>query len=274
MVEPGADVTFDVVVTNDSVEPVTLYELTDSVYDDVADPANPKLVSTNCAVPATLTKPGSYSCAFTAFVAGNGATTHTNVVTARVRDNEGSTASNAGAANVGVTDAPPQVAVTKTPSATKVAAGTPVTYTYKVTNPGVEPLVVVTVADDKCSPVTFTSGDSDADGALDPGEEWVYSCTATLAATTVNTVSVVAEDDEGTGVLETATARVEVTEPEVPDDTAVLGVTIERSIPSVLGIDLPRTGAALLAWAATGTGFVTAGAGFLLVGRRRRRGPR
>jgi hypothetical protein len=264
--EPGADVAFDVVVTNDSVEPVTLYELTDSVYGDVADAANPKLVSTTCAVPATLTKPGSYSCAFTAFVAGNGATTHANTVTARVRDNEDGTASNTGSANVSVTDAPPQVAVTKTASQATVTRGTPVTYTYKVTNPGVEPLVVVTVTDDKCSPVTHTGGDTDADGMLDPGEEWAYTCTTTLTGTTVNTVSVVAEDDEGTGVLATATARV-----EVADEPVVLGVTIERSVPSVLGVDLPRTGAALAGLAATGTGFVTAGAALLVAGRRRRR---
>lgn len=371
--EPGANVTFDVVVTNGSVEPVTLYELTDSVYGNVADAANPTLASTTCAVPATLTKPGSYSCAFTAFVAGNGATTHTNTVTARVRDNENGTASNTGAANVTVADAPPRVAVTKTADKAKVTVGTPVVYTYEVTNPGVEPLVVVTVSDDKCSPVRFVSGDTDADGDLDPGEKWVYTCTATLTGTTVNTVSVVAEDDEGTGVLETATARVEVTNPKIAidksadpesatpgqtvtytylvtnpgdgpltdvkvtddkcspvsfvggdadtdgvldqgetwtyrcaqvigssgdsltnigtvtakdstgstvsaDDTEtiaiVLGVTLERSVPTVLGVDLPRTGAGLVAWAATGTGFLTAGAGFLFVGRRRRRDPR
>lgn len=371
--EPGADVAFDLVVTNNSVEPVTLYELTDSVYGNVADGSNSKLVSTTCAVPATLAKPGSYSCAFTAFVAGNGATTHTNTVTARVRDNENGTASNTGSANVSVTDAPPRVAVTKTPSKTTVAVGTPVTYTYKVTNPGVEPLVVVTVTDDKCSPVTRTGGDTDSDGHLDPGEEWIYTCTTTLTGTTVNTVSVVAEDDEGTGVLETATARVEVTNPRIAidksadpqsaspgqtvtytyvvtnpgdgpltdvrvtddkcspvsfvggdadgdtvldqgetwtyrcaqvvgssgdsltnigtvtakdatgatvsaDDTEtiaiVLGVTFERSAPTVLGVDLPRTGAALAGWAATGTGFVAAGAGLLLAGRRRRRSAR
>ncbi|HVF74310.1 MAG TPA: hypothetical protein VM938_04625 [Acidimicrobiales bacterium] len=98
---PGGDVVFDVVVTNQSVEPVTLYELTDSVYGDVT-----ALPTTTCALPATLTKPGTYSCSFTAFVAGTGGTSHVNVVTARVRDNEGGTASNTGSASVAVTEAP------------------------------------------------------------------------------------------------------------------------------------------------------------------------
>lgn len=216
--ETGAEVTFDVVATNQSVEPVTLYELSDSVFGNVADAANAELASTTCALPATLTKPGSYSCSFTALVAGGGGTSHANVVTARVRDNEANTASATAPAAVAITDVPPQVRITKTPSATLVRSGTAVTYTYRVTNPGTEALVVVTVTDDKCSPVVRTGGDTDGDGTLDPGEEWVYTCTATLTGTTVNTASVVAEDDEGTGILETATATVEVIDPRIDID--------------------------------------------------------
>lgn len=98
--EPGGDVVFDLLVTNNSVEPVTLYELTDSVYGDVA-----KLPSTTCAVPAILTRPGTYACSFTAFVGGDAGTTHVNVATARVRDDEGGTASSTASASVAVTAA-------------------------------------------------------------------------------------------------------------------------------------------------------------------------
>jgi uncharacterized repeat protein (TIGR01451 family)/LPXTG-motif cell wall-anchored protein len=211
--EPGGDVVFDLVVTNQSVEPVTLYELTDSVFGDVT-----ALPSTTCAVPATLTKPGTYSCWFTAFVAGGGDTTHVNVVTARVRDNEGGTASNTGSASVPVTDVAPVVALAKVADATSVAPGTAVTYTYTATNPGPEPLVEVTVTDDKCSPVVFVGGDTSTDGALDNGESWTYTCTATLTGRTVNTATVVAVDDEGTEARNTATATVEVTDPRLAID--------------------------------------------------------
>jgi len=116
--EPGGDVVFDVVVTNQSVEPVTLYELNDSVYGDVT-----ALPVTTCAVPATITKPGSYSCSFTAFVGGDGGTTHVNVMTARVRDNEGGTASATGSASVDITEEEPAVVRGVTIERPRVVAG-------------------------------------------------------------------------------------------------------------------------------------------------------
>jgi hypothetical protein len=45
----------------------------------------------------------------------------------------------------------------------------------------------VTVTDDKCSPVTLISGDTNNNGKLDPSETWNYSCTTTLSTTTTNT---------------------------------------------------------------------------------------
>jgi hypothetical protein len=50
-------------------------------------------------------------------------------------------------------------------------------YQYQVTNPGQVPLSNITVVDDKCASVQYESGDdSPADGKLDPGETWLYSC--------------------------------------------------------------------------------------------------
>ena len=50
-------------------------------------------------------------------------------------------------------------------------------YQYQVTNPGQVPLSNITVVDDKCANVQYVSGDNNpADGKLDPGETWLYTC--------------------------------------------------------------------------------------------------
>jgi hypothetical protein len=50
-------------------------------------------------------------------------------------------------------------------------------YEYQLTNPGQVPLSDITVVDDKCANVQYEGGDNNpADGKLDPGETWLYSC--------------------------------------------------------------------------------------------------
>ena len=66
------------------------------------------------------------------------------------------------------------------------AGGGDVTYTYEVTNVGNVALSNVDVSDDKCSPVTYESGDSDHDSKLDLSETWTFTCTADLTKTTTN----------------------------------------------------------------------------------------
>lgn len=52
-----------------------------------------------------------------------------------------------------------------------------ITYTYRESNTGDDPLSNVSVSDDKCSPVTYASGDANNNSKLDPGETWVFTCT-------------------------------------------------------------------------------------------------
>jgi hypothetical protein len=54
----------------------------------------------------------------------------------------------------------------------------------------------VTVTDDHCSPVTYVSGDLNGNGKLDPGEQWKYTCTATLGVTTTNTAIATGYSDD------------------------------------------------------------------------------
>ncbi|MEW6028569.1 MAG: right-handed parallel beta-helix repeat-containing protein [Chloroflexota bacterium] len=53
--------------------------------------------------------------------------------------------------------------------------GDTITYTYAVTNSG-PALVTPRVTDNKCSPLTYTGGDTDLDGLVDPGETWIFEC--------------------------------------------------------------------------------------------------
>jgi hypothetical protein len=56
-------------------------------------------------------------------------------------------------------------------------AGDAVTFTYLVNNSGSVPISNVTVIDDRCGPVVYSTGDTGDDGILEKPETWVYSCT-------------------------------------------------------------------------------------------------
>jgi LPXTG-site transpeptidase (sortase) family protein len=97
---------------------------------------------------------------------------------------------------VGSSDPAPLVSVV---NITKVAyplslpvGGGPITFTYKVNNPGAVPLDNVTVVDDKCSAMSGKLGDTNGNNLLDTNEVWVYTCTTNLTQTTTNTVTVTA----------------------------------------------------------------------------------
>ncbi len=72
---------------------------------------------------------------------------------------------------------------TPIPDGGTVPAGTRVTYVYTVTNTGNDTLDLVrasAVTDDKCSPVTYKSGDTGNDQKLGLSETWLYECTKPL----------------------------------------------------------------------------------------------
>ena len=82
---------------------------------------------------------------------------------------------------------------------TVVIPGGLVQYTYLVTNPGDVPLANVNVVDNKCAPVVYGSGDANNNGLLDVGETWTYTCTASLAADTTNTVTATGQPSDNQG---------------------------------------------------------------------------
>ncbi len=70
--------------------------------------------------------------------------------------------------------------------------GEQITYEYEVINKGNVPLTVISVTDDKCSPVLYKSGD-DGDNLLEVGEVWEYDCTTTVSWTFPTSFTNIAE---------------------------------------------------------------------------------
>ena len=107
----------------------------------------------------------------------------------------------------------PAIHVAKSVNKPVITAGTTVTYSYLVTNPGDIALSGVALTDDKCAAVTATGGDTDHDNLLDVGETWTYTCSAALVADTVNVATAKGAPPVGPDVTATDTARVDVVNP-------------------------------------------------------------
>ncbi len=112
----------------------------------------------------------------------------------------------------------PAINVTKIPSPLSLPSGPgPVTYSYVVTNIGQVPMNTVWVKDDKCSPATYVSGDTNTNGLLDLNESWHYTCTKTVSQTETNTATAHGYGvGLGMDVYDTASATVVVGLPITP----------------------------------------------------------
>jgi hypothetical protein len=115
------------------------------------------------------------------------------------------------------------IKLTKTPSATIVLPGTPVSYLYNVTNIGETPLTGG-IYDDQFGAVgSFVN--------LQPGGWVAYNVTHTITENTTNTATAWGVNDFGTNVTDSATAFVQVTRipqviPEVPLGTVIAGAAM------------------------------------------------
>lgn len=143
--------------------------------------------------------------------------THTNIVTTTGWANGISAVDIATATVVvGAPIVPPLIHVTKIPNPLALfSAGGMVTYTNKVTNPGTVALNNVYLTDDKCSPLSYVSGDMNGDSKLDTNETWTYNCSTNLTTTTTNTVMARGEAN-GLVARDFAIATVVVAAPALP----------------------------------------------------------
>ena len=132
----------------------------------------------------------------------------------------------------------PQIGIDKTANPMSLdAPGGEVTYTYSVSNSNPDAsLGSVDVSDDSCAPVTYVSGDENADGRLQASEVWTFSCTATVTATTTgvatasgeyNGVSFSAQDETTVEVADpTPTPSASPTPTPTPTETPTATPTV------------------------------------------------
>lgn len=137
--EPGGQVTFTFTVNNIStVDSVTIDTLTDTIYGDLTSAEG-----STCSVPQTIQVAGSYTCSFTAYVAGDANTSVTNVATASGLDDDGISVSDDDDATVSFNNVPPAATLNKS------ATGMAVTYEVKVKNDSLaEALTLDALVDD------------------------------------------------------------------------------------------------------------------------------
>ena len=216
--EPGGNVEFTVVVTNNSFEAVTLTSLTDNVYGDLNGQGT-------CATGGTIAASASYSCKFTGAVNG-GPGSYTDTVTAVATDNDGTTDTKSDDATVTLTNVLPTIAVDKTANPTSLPEpGGNVEFTVVVTNISFEPVTLTSLTDD-------VYGSLDGQGTCAKGGTIAaggsYTCKFTGAVSGepsayTDTVTAVATDNDGTTDTQTDTATVTITDvkPTVTLDKSV-----------------------------------------------------
>ncbi len=199
----GETVTFSLDVVNIGNDPVFNVVLTDNKCTPLTGPTG----DLNNDSILNVTETWRYTCTQPLSVD----TTNTAIVTAKDGLDQPLTDDDAAAVNV-IT---PKIRVVKSADRTVMLPNGQVKYSYRVTNPGDDPLKSVAVSDDKCAPLVFVNGDGNGSGQLDPGEVWLYSCTTNLSVTTVNTVTAGAVDTLGNPVSATDTATVTVVNPAI-----------------------------------------------------------
>jgi uncharacterized repeat protein (TIGR01451 family) len=179
--------------------------------------------------------------------------THTNTITATGWANGISSVDIATATVIVGGPVPPLIHVTKIPNPLVLPArGGAVTYTERITNPGTVALSNVTLVDDRCSPLTYISGDADGDSLLDTTETWTYTCRTNLVRTTTNTAV-------ATGQANGETAR----------DFAIATVVVGAVLPGLPSAGLAPT-ESIPAWSVVALGILVLASTPLLVVLRKR----
>ena len=132
-----------------------------------------------------------------------------NKATASGTDSLGNTVSAQDTAFVSVID--PGIGIEKTADKSEARLGEIVQYTFAVLNSGDDPLSDVTVGDNKCSPVSFTGGDTNGNGKLDLGERWTFTCSMAHNSPGATTNTATANGLDSTGRPQSAQDTATVT---------------------------------------------------------------
>ncbi len=207
--EPGGTAFYRLVVTNTSLEPITLTALVD-------DPGSIDLDGRgSCSVPQTIPPGGTYACSFGLPVSGDGGDTVQDTVTVTGEDNDGTSVDVSDSAQIDIADVLPAIDVDKSADPTSVIApGGDVTFTVVVTNDSVENVTLVSLIDDPYGDITALPGDCAVPQVLAPGDS--YTCAFTvfvsgsLGELVRDTVTGSATDNEGNTATDSDGATVGV----------------------------------------------------------------
>ena len=291
--EPGGNVAFSVTVKNTSaVDSVTISSLTDDIYGNLDGKGT-------CDVPQTIAAGATYSCSFTGAVSGNAGSSHTDVVTASGKDDDGNDVSDEDDATVRITDTGSSILVTKTADPTTLPEpGGNASFSVTVKNTSAVDSVTITSLSDDIYGNLDGKGTCDVPFTLAPGA--TYSCSFTGAvsgnagSSHTDVVTASGKDDDGNDVSDDDDATVRITdtgssivvtktadpttlpEPggnatfdvEIENTSAVDSVTISSLTDDIYGnldgkgtCDVPQTIAAGASYRCSFTGAVSGNAG-------------
>jgi uncharacterized repeat protein (TIGR01451 family) len=216
--EPGGNAGFDVEIKNlSSVDSVSITSLTDDIYGNLDGKGT-------CDVPQTIAPGGSYSCEFTGAVSGNAGSSHTDVVTASGKDDDGHDVSDSDDATVRITDVDSTIAVTKTANPTSLPEpGGNASFAVEIKNTSAVDTVTITSLTDNVYGNLDGKGTCDVPQILAPGA--TYSCSFTGAVSGnagsqhTDVVTASGKDDDGNSVSDSDDAVVTLS--NVPSSIAV-----------------------------------------------------
>ena len=168
-VEAGSTLSYQVVITNSGLVPLSIAALSDSLQADLAASCSPSV--------ETVLNPGqTVTCSYTttAVDPGQASIIHNTVTVSGLDVFERSAGPAHDETFVHVVSA--AIHLDKAADRDAAHVGDTITYTLTVTNPGNSPLRLEPIDDDVCDgAATLVSKDGE-DGRLDPGETWVYQC--------------------------------------------------------------------------------------------------
>jgi uncharacterized repeat protein (TIGR01451 family) len=216
--EPGGNASFSVTVKNTSaVDSVTITSLSDNVYGNLDGKGT-------CAVPFTLAPGASYDCAFTGAVSGNAGSSHTDIVTASGKDDDGDDVSDEDDATVRITDLDSSILVTKTADPTSLPEpGGNATFSVSVKNTSVVDSVTITSLTDDVYGDLDGKGTCDVPQQLAPGASYDCSFSGAVSGNAgsshTDVVTASGTDDDGKQLSASDDAVVTIT--NVPSSIAV-----------------------------------------------------
>jgi uncharacterized repeat protein (TIGR01451 family) len=209
--EPGGNVAFSVSVKNTSaVDSVTISSLTDDIYGNLDGKGT-------CDVPQTIAAGATYSCSFTGAVSGSAGSSHTDVVTASGKDDDGNDVSDEDDATVTITNVASSILVTKTADPVSLPEpGGNASFSVTVKNTSAVDSVTISSLTDDIYGNLEGKGTCDVPFTLAPGASYDCSFTGAVSGTAGSShkdvVTASGTDDDGNPVSDEDDATVTITD--------------------------------------------------------------